>query len=110
MQTQINATTPTELHAAIENCEDVTVVDVRQPYEFERDHIESDCATVINLPLNQLQTIDPRLVLEDVDTENVVAVCNSGNRSAMATHLLNQAGIDAANLQYGMQGWQRVAR
>lgn len=110
MQQQIESTTPSELQSAIENCEDVTVVDVRQPHEFERDHIQADCADVVNLPLNQLQTVDPRSLLEDVADDHVVAVCNSGNRSALATQLLNQVGIDAANLQYGMQGWQRVAR
>lgn len=110
MQQQIDSTTPSELESAIENCEGVTVVDVRQPHEFERDHIKADCADVVNLPLNQLQTLDPRSVLDDMDAENVVAVCASGNRSALATQLLNQVGIDAENLQYGMQGWQQVAR
>jgi rhodanese-related sulfurtransferase len=108
MQQQIDATTPEALHESISDCDDVTVVDVRQPHEFERDHIESDCADVVNLPLSQLQTIDPAKLLDDAD--DVVAVCNSGNRSALATQVLQRSGIDAKNLQYGMQGWQQVAR
>ncbi|MFB6163580.1 MAG: rhodanese-like domain-containing protein [Haloarculaceae archaeon] len=110
MYEEIDATTPTELLSAIEDCEDVTVLDVRQPHEFERDHIESDCADVVNRPLRHLQALDPRDVLDDVDTDHVVTVCNSGNRSAVATRLLNRSGIEAKNLQYGMQGWNQVAR
>jgi rhodanese-related sulfurtransferase len=54
---------------------------------------------VVNLSLNHLQTLDSRSLLDDMDTENVVAVCNSGNRSARATQLLKQVGIDAENLR-----------
>ena len=106
---QIPSTRPDELKAMLEDGEQVTVVDVRQPHEFNRDHIEAANAETVNVPLNQLQTLDPQQVLDDVPTENVVAVCASGNRSSMATRLLNRAGIDAENLEYGMKGWRQIA-
>lgn len=106
---RIPSTEPTELKESIENGERVTVVDVRQPHEFERNHIEASNVETVNVPLNQLQAIDPRKLLDDVSSEKVVAVCASGNRSGVATQLLNRAGIDAENLEYGMMGWQQVA-
>ena len=106
---QIPSTQPTELKEKLDDGEQVTVLDVRQPHEFERDHIEAPNARTVNVPLQKLQIADPEELLDDVSTENVVAVCASGNRSGMATRLLNQAGIDARNLQYGMQGWRQIA-
>lgn len=106
---QIPATTPQELKESIDNGEPLTVVDVRQPHEFERNHIEASNVETVNVPLNQLQAMDPKRLLEDVSTERIVAVCHSGNRSGVATRLLQQAGIDAENLQGGMQSWQRIA-
>jgi len=106
---QIEATGPRALKESIESGEEITVVDVRQPHEFENGHIEAPNVETINVPLNQLQALNPHDLLADVPTETVVAVCASGSRSSMATMLLNRAGIDAVNLQYGMQGWQQVA-
>jgi rhodanese-related sulfurtransferase len=106
---KLHGTTPQELKQTIDDGEQVTVIDVRQPYEFDRGHIRAPNVETVNVPLNQLQTLDPTELLEDVPTENVVAVCASGNRSSVATQLLTRAGIDTKNLQYGMQGWQRVA-
>jgi len=108
MQQQLPTTNPDALCERVEDGTEVTVVDVRQPYEFERDHIEHPNATVVNLPLNQLQANDPRELLDDVPTENVVTVCASGNRSTIGTQLLNRAGVPAKNLQYGMNGWRRL--
>jgi rhodanese-related sulfurtransferase len=109
MQQQTQTTTPEALYESVENGEAVTIIDVRQPHEFERNHIEHPNATVVNIPLNQLQTLDPQKLTEDVPTENVVAVCASGNRSSFATQMLNRAGIPTQNLAYGMQGWLQVA-
>jgi len=106
---QIPSTTPAELKEELEDGTQVTVVDVRQPHEFERGHIENPNAETVNVPLNQLQAVRPQELLDDVSTDNVVTVCASGSRSSMAAQLFNQAGIEAENLQYGMKGWSRVS-
>jgi len=105
---QLPTTTPTELKNEIEAGEQVTVVDVRQPHEFQRGTIEAPNVETLNIPLGQLQAGQPQNLLSDVPTDNVVAICASGSRSGMATQILNQAGIDAKNLQSGMMGWSRV--
>lgn len=106
--TGIPTTTPAELRSSISAGEDLTVVDVRQPHEFERGHIEAPGIETVNVPLNQLQTVEPTKLLPDDAPEPVVAVCASGNRSAMATQLFTRAGIEAMNLQSGMMGWSRL--
>lgn len=106
---QFPTTNPNALYETVESGTEVTVVDVRQPHEFERNHIDHPNAHVVNVPLNRMQALDPATLLEDVPTENVVTVCASGNRSRFATRLLNRTGIPAENLQYGMQGWLQVA-
>ena len=106
---QIPSTTPTELKEELDDGTTVTVVDVRQPHEFERGHIEDPNAETVNVPLNQLQTVRPQELLDDVPMDNVVTVCASGSRSSMAAQLFNQAGIEAENLQHGMSGWSRVS-
>lgn len=109
MRQQLSTTNPDALCERVEDGAEITVVDVRQPHEFERNHIEHPNATVVNVPLDQLQSNDPANLIDDVPTENVVTVCASGNRSTVATQLLTHAGIPAENLQYGMSGWQQLA-
>jgi rhodanese-related sulfurtransferase len=104
---QVPSTTPAALEEELEDDAQITIVDVRQPHEFERGHIEAAAAETINVPLQQLQTLSPERFLSDIPTDEVVTVCTSGSRSRMATQLFNQAGIDARNLQGGMRGWTR---
>lgn len=109
MAQAIPAIAPTELKRLVEDDETpVTVVDVRSPMRFQRNHIDGPNVEAVNTPLTHLQTVDPNDLLDDVPTENVVAVCNTGNQSTLATQILQQAGIDARNLQRGMSGWANV--
>lgn len=68
-----------------------TVVDVRSPQEFAREHFPG----AINIPLEEVQ--------EKVNDfkeipKPIIAYCRSGNRSGMAVSMLKQAGItDAVN-------------
>ncbi|RLM53991.1 rhodanese-like domain-containing protein [Halobellus sp. Atlit-31R] len=106
---QIPATTPQELKEAIDEGADLTILDVRQPHEFEQNHIEASDVDVLNVPLNELRTMGPEQLPDSVSDERIVAVCRSGNRSGSATRLLNQAGLDVENLQGGMRGWKQLA-
>jgi rhodanese-related sulfurtransferase len=79
----------------------VFVLDVRQPDEWRRGHIR----TSVNLPLPRLQdklTTLPR-------DRTIVAVCESGHRSATATRLLLRAGFEVENLKGGMYAWSRLS-
>ncbi len=85
---------PTEL---IGRREDVQIVDVRYPNEWEAGRIEG----AIHIPLDDL---DERL--EEIDrSRQVVTVCRSGARSASAAHRLSAEGFRAENLDGGMEAW-----
>ena len=79
------------------------VLDVRNPGEFEGElgHIES--AQLI--PLSEL-----RGRVDEIPRDKpVVAVCQSGKRSAMAAEILRKAGYEqVANVSGGMIQWSRL--
>jgi rhodanese-related sulfurtransferase len=63
------------------------IVDVRTPSEFQGGHV----ADSINIPLQELTArIDE---IKNLEAENIVLCCASGNRSGMATSMLNQSGF-----------------
>lgn len=80
----------------IELTSDTVVIDVRTPGEYAAGHL--DGAVNLDLASGQLATEIPAL---DGDDEYVV-YCKSGNRSAQATQLMEEAGLevtDAGSIQ-----------
>lgn len=63
------------------------IIDVREPYEFERDHVEG----AINIPPAELMNGAPALKDVAKDTE-LVLYCLSGARSNASQHFLKQMG------------------
>ncbi|MFB6171256.1 MAG: MBL fold metallo-hydrolase [Haloarculaceae archaeon] len=102
----IPTTTPAELKDRIDAGTDVTLVDVRGPADYEEWHIDGETVENVNVPFREFQVGDPLDVLESINTDGeVVAVCATGTTSRQATAWLNQHGVDARNLQHGMNGW-----
>jgi rhodanese-related sulfurtransferase len=81
-----------------ENPSDVTILDIREKDEVAAGIIPE----AIHLPLGELQS---RMTELDKNAKYII-VCRSGNRSGLATHLLNAAGYDAMNMVGGMLDWQ----
>ncbi|NJN05723.1 MAG: cyclic nucleotide-binding domain-containing protein [Rhodobacteraceae bacterium] len=74
--------------------EDATLVDVRLPDEFKRGRLPG----ALNLPLSRL-----REMANDLDQAGLYVVyCDTGRRSASATYLLCERGIDARLLTGGV--------
>lgn len=78
------------------------VLDVREPDEWDRGHIEG----AKHIPLGELQE---RVGEIPVD-QKVLCVCAVGGRSGMATQFLNQVGRKAINLDGGMHAWEIAGR
>jgi rhodanese-related sulfurtransferase len=78
-----------------------TVLDVRDPAEFEAGHIKNSK----NIPLSELSK---RLTeLEKQKNQSVIAVCASGKRSATAVAMLTRSAFtQAVSLDGGMAAWQ----
>lgn len=88
-----------------ENTGAVTVLDVREPAEYTGPlgHIPE----AVLIPLGQLAS---RLGELSKD-KPIVAVCRAGGRSAQATNILREAGLDkVANLPGGMLRWRAEGR
>jgi adenylyltransferase/sulfurtransferase len=90
---------PRELAAALERGE-VTLIDVREPHEYEITHIEG--ARLI--PLGRL----PERLGELDSSEEIVLHCHYGERSMRALEFLRQSGFrKLKNLRGGIDAWSR---
>jgi len=80
---------------------ELKIVDVREPWEYARDHIPSAKLT----PLGQIIARPQEVITAD----NVVFVCEVGQRSAVAAELAAAAGMQHVfNLEGGMQAWRNA--
>lgn len=105
---EISEIFPWDLEEKLQQDEKPVLVDIREPYEFDAMHIEGS----LNIPRGILesacdwgyQETVPELV-EARDRE-VVLMCKSGNRSALAAKVLQEMGYTAVmSLKTGLRGW-----
>jgi rhodanese-related sulfurtransferase len=81
--------------------EGLTVLDVREPFEWEAGHIEG----AIHIPMRQL--VDR---LGDLPDGQTLVVCKVGSRSAQVVGYLAQQGYDVVNLAGGLYDWEAAGR
>ncbi len=94
----IRAISVQELKSKLETNGAVVVVDVREPFEYEIAHIEPSKL----VPLGEL----PERLGELDRSKEIVALCHTGVRSALAVDLLQEAGFaNAFNLTGGIEAW-----
>jgi rhodanese-related sulfurtransferase len=72
-------------------------LDVREPFEFEAGHIEGS----VHIPIGQIA----QRIEEVPSDESIVVVCQIGQRSALVADFLTQRGLDAQNLEGGLEAW-----
>jgi rhodanese-related sulfurtransferase len=78
---------------------ELQVVDVREGWEYARDHIPNATHT----PLGQIIARPEQVITSD----NLVFVCEVGQRSAVAAELAAATGkTHVFNLEGGMQAWR----
>src|SRR3712207_1103297 len=86
-----------ELKQKMDNGEDINVLDVREPHEYEVANIG-----VKLVPLGEL----PRRLAEFDQNENFAIHCKTGGRSAKAVKLLQDAGFgNVYNVKGGITAW-----
>jgi adenylyltransferase/sulfurtransferase len=89
----------TQLHEMISRGEQVALVDVREPFEF-------DISRIPNSRLIPLGTIPDRLT-EIPRMKTTVVMCKSGVRSARAIEFLRGEGFEnLLNLEGGLDAWR----
>ena len=85
-----------------ERKDEVQILDVREPYEWAAGHVEGS----IHVPLAQVMAGAGQEQL--ADDRPVLVICRSGNRSELAAVMLQARGIDAHNVEGGMEAWARA--
>ena len=100
---------PTELKKKIDNHENVFILDVRTPQEYEAWKLSYENHQNPKLiPVDRLFMNDPNLLKEIPKDQQIVTLCAHGNRSMMAARLLNQLGYNVKSVRGGMAGWNKV--
>jgi adenylyltransferase/sulfurtransferase len=91
---------PAEVAEKIASGEDVVLIDVREPYEWETGHVPQ----ATHIPMREVPTR-----LDDIPRDKeVVMICRSGGRSERVRQYLEQMGYTRVkNLVGGMQRWAR---
>jgi len=99
---------PWDLEEEIEKNPNLIVLDIRELDEFEMMHIKGS----LHVPRGVLEGAcvwnydDTIPVLAQSRDQNIVVVCRSGNRSALAALTMQQMGFDQVrSLKLGIKGW-----
>ncbi len=95
--TNIPEITPKDLKARLDRGDDLYILDVREPHEYQICNLHGHL-----IPLGEL----PRRVHELDSSKEIVAHCRSGKRSADAVQFLQKAGFRKIwNLKGGILAW-----
>jgi len=99
---------PWDLEEEIEQNPELIVLDIRESDEFEMMHIKSS----LHVPRGVLEGAcvwnydDTIPALAQSRDQNIVVVCRSGNRSALAALTMQQMGFEQVrSLKLGIKGW-----
>ncbi len=96
-QSTVPEITPKELKARLDRGDDLFILDVREPHEYQICNLGGHL-----IPLGDL----PQRVSELDSSREIVAHCRSGKRSAEASEFLRQAGFKKVlNLKGGILAW-----
>lgn len=94
--------TPEELKQKIDAGQEVTVLDVREPWEYDAAHIEgSKLIPMDQVPVRINQEVDP--------DDHIVVICHHGVRSANVAAWMQQQGFEhVQSLRGGIDRWSRT--
>ena len=78
---------------------ELKIVDVRENWEYARDHIPSATLTPLGQIISKPQDV--------IKSDNLIFVCEVGQRSAAAAEMAAALGMQHVfNLEGGMQAWR----
>ena len=84
------------------NCENILILDVREPFEFEMNSIKNSFL----FPLKNIEkTNEINKIKEMIKGKQVFVVCESGKRSLKALRKFKEYGIEGTNIDGGIKAW-----
>jgi rhodanese-related sulfurtransferase len=91
-----------DLKQKLDSGADLTVLDVREPWEFDAAHIEgSKLIPMDHIPARINQELDPE--------DHIVVICHHGVRSANVAAWMQQQGFERVqSLRGGIDRWSRA--
>ncbi len=91
--------TATELKQKMDDGEDIQLIDVRQPDEYEFARIEGAKLIPLGEIMRRMDELD--------ETKEIIIQCKSGGRSGQAIMALQRAGFtgELKNLKGGITAW-----
>jgi len=90
---------PVELHQMLQGGEGPVVVDVREPWEYQKGHVPGAVLIPLGLLPSRPSELDPE--------KPVAVICQSGSRSQSAAALLGQKGFKTIyNVSGGTSAWK----
>ena len=99
---------PWDLEEKLEQNPSLTLLDIREPYEFDPMHIKNS----LNVPRGVLEAACDWGFEETVPDiaccreREVIIICRSGNRSVLAAYTMQQMGYkNVYSLKTGLTGW-----
>lgn len=93
--------TPEEVKTKLESGADFTLLDCREPWEYQTARIER----TVNIPMGEI----PTRVQELDPDEHIVVLCHHGVRSMNVTAWLRQQGFEKVqSMAGGIDRWSRV--
>lgn len=105
----IREISPEELHEAIQKGEDWTLVDVREPYEYERAHVPGSLLIPRGLLEGAADPNTPHRIeaLYSAREKPVAIICATGGRAALSVLRLQEMGFtNVVNVAGGMKSWE----
>jgi len=99
---------PWDLEEKLNHSDNILLIDITEPAEFATVHIKNS----INVPRGVLEAAcdwgyeDTVPVLADARDKEVIVICRSGNRSALAAFTMQLMGFENIHsLKTGLRGW-----
>ncbi|PYY25950.1 rhodanese-like domain-containing protein [Paenibacillus illinoisensis] len=89
--------TPQEVAEQLKQGKDLMMLDVRESAEWVEGHVEG----AVHIPLGQLM----QRYIELDESQEVIIMCRSGNRSGLACELLHEKGYKVINMTGGLSEW-----
>jgi glyoxylase-like metal-dependent hydrolase (beta-lactamase superfamily II)/rhodanese-related sulfurtransferase len=100
---------PDDLKERVDSGEDIYILDVRTPEEYQSWRISYDrYQNPPLIPVDQLFSPQTEALKQIPKHQEIVTVCSHGNRSMMAAKLLSRLGYNVKSVRGGMSGWNAV--